>query len=408
MVPIALFANLTDSTQRDMTGAGTASDRATRLAAVIIAWNVFQHFYPYFDVTNIDWPAALRTVLMTAAEDRDATAFILTLRKMVAALHDGHGYVSGPGAPAMFSPPVIWTWAENRVVALSAQGITDVQRGDVLLSIDGRPTNEVLAGIESAMSCATPQCFRFGETRALLFGPRNASVQVELESADSPGSRRKATLRRTEPPGQLEEPRPDKVKELEPGIFYLDLNRITDDDFAAALPSLARANGIVFDMRGYPGHIKNPGNLLGHLDILPIRSAQFLIPVVTKPDRAAITFQDVGWSLPPVRPYLTAQRAFLTDGRAISYSETIMGIVEHYKLGEIVGEATAGTNGTVNPFPVPGGFTISWTGMKVLKHDGSQHHGVGILPTIPVTVTRAGIAAGRDEILERGVQAVKR
>jgi hypothetical protein len=45
--------------------------------------------------------------------------------------------------------------------------------------------------------------------------------------------------------------------------------------------------------------------------------------------------------------------------------------------------------------------------MKVLKQDGSQHHAVGILPTVPVSLTRAAIAAGRDEILERGVQAVK-
>jgi C-terminal processing protease CtpA/Prc len=61
----------------------------------------------------------------------------------------------------------------------------------------------------------------------------------------------------------------------------------------------------------------------------------------------------------------------------------------------------------VNPFTLPGGYTLVWTGMKVLKHDGSRHHGVGILPTIPVTPTRAGIAAGRDEILERGIAAVK-
>ncbi len=32
--------------------------------------------------------------------------------------------------------------------------------------------------------------------------------------------------------------------------------------------------------------------------------------------------------------------------------------------------------------------------MKVLKHDGSPHHGVGILPTVPVSRTQAGVAAG--------------
>jgi C-terminal processing protease CtpA/Prc len=84
-----------------------------------------------------------------------------------------------------------------------------------------------------------------------------------------------------------------------------------------------------------------------------------------------------------------------------------MGIVEYYKLGEIVGEATAGTNGNVNPFELPGGYTVSWTGMKVLKHDGSRHHAVGILPTIPASRTQAGVAAGRDEILDRGIAALK-
>ena len=52
---------------------------------------------------------------------------------------------------------------------------------------------------------------------------------------------------------------------------------------------------------------------------------------------------------------------------------------------------------------LPGGYSVAWTGMKVLKHDGSQHHGVGILPTAPASRTQAGVAAGRDEVLERGI-----
>jgi C-terminal processing protease CtpA/Prc len=113
------------------------------------------------------------------------------------------------------------------------------------------------------------------------------------------------------------------------------------------------------------------------------------------------------WQISPSAPYLKARKAFITDGRAISAAESCMGIVENYRLGEIVGGPTAGTNGNVNPFSLPGGYTVTWTGMKVLKHDGSQHHGIGILPTIPVARTRAGVAAGRDELLERAIQAVR-
>jgi len=84
-----------------------------------------------------------------------------------------------------------------------------------------------------------------------------------------------------------------------------------------------------------------------------------------------------------------------------------MGIVEAYKLGEIVGGPTAGTNGNINLTDLPLGYGIWWTGMKVLKHDGSQHHGVGILPTVPVTRTIQGIREGRDEQLERALSTLK-
>ena len=41
--------------------------------------------------------------------------------------------------------------------------------------------------------------------------------------------------------------------------------------------------------------------------------------------------------------------------------------------------------------------------MKVLKHDGSQHHG-GDCPT----AVRTQWAAGRDEVLERGIALLKK
>jgi len=88
-------------------------------------------------------------------------------------------------------------------------------------------------------------------------------------------------------------------------------------------------------------------------------------------------------------------------------SETIMAIVEHYRLGEIVGGPTAGTNGNINPFEVPGGYRITWTGMKVLKHDGSPHHGIGISPTAPASRTQSGVAEGRDELLEHALELLR-
>jgi C-terminal processing protease CtpA/Prc len=85
-----------------------------------------------------------------------------------------------------------------------------------------------------------------------------------------------------------------------------------------------------------------------------------------------------------------------------------MGFIEHYRLGDIAGGPTAGTNGNVNPFDLPGGFRVAWTGMKVVKHDGSQHHLISIRPTVPVERTIKGIMEGRDEFLEKALEIIQK
>jgi len=414
LVPTALYRETPEAPAPSnflMRPAGSADDRTTRLVAVMAAWNVLQHFYPYFDVVSTDWPAALRTALTSAAQDADAGAFEKTLKLMIAALHDGHGSVirSGGYVP-LFNPPVLWTWAEGRIVALRVNGVPQIHPGDALVTIDGVPAAEALAAQDKLVSGATPQWIRYVALQSFPGGSRGSEVRLEMEAFAQPGSRYSITVPRDTPQGALyTEARPDKIKQLEPGVYYLDLDRISDADFNAALPSLANAKAILFDLRGYPRNIRNPRLFFSHLIDKHATSAQFLTPVCSRPDRRDMTFERTGeWQMDPVAPLLKAKLVFLTDARAISTAESYLGIVEAYQLGEIAGEATAGTNGGINPFVVPGGYSITWTGLKVLKHDGSQHHGVGIHPTVPVSPTRAGIAAGRDEVLERALQLVRK
>ena len=99
----------------------TPEDRATRLAAVIIAWNVFQHFYPYFDVVQTDWRAELPKALRTAATDSGTADFQKTLQRLVAALKDGHGRVSSPRQQPMFQPPLTLDWVGGQFLVTRVQ-----------------------------------------------------------------------------------------------------------------------------------------------------------------------------------------------------------------------------------------------------------------------------------------------
>ncbi|MEF8866215.1 MAG: S41 family peptidase [Salinibacter sp.] len=92
---------------------------------------------------------------------------------------------------------------------------------------------------------------------------------------------------------------------------------------------------------------------------------------------------------------------------ALASSTSIMGITEHYDLGTIVGQPTAGANGNVNPLELPGQYQVSWTSMRVQKHDRSRHHLVGIRPDVRAERTLEGVRVGRDEVLETAVEVLR-
>ncbi|MEO8621165.1 MAG: S41 family peptidase [bacterium] len=382
----------------------SAADRATRLADVMLAWGVMQHFYPYHELVHTDWPAALRTTLSRAAKDSNEVQFQETLERMIAALHDGHGRVASAFVDGLV-PDVRMDWVEGKIVVVAtgdSAAAARLQRGDVVLSVDGRPANELLAAMSERVSGATPQWVHYVALSRILAGPPRTAVALRVSGAN--GTPRELRLSRTT--FQVVAPKlPPKITELSPGTFYVDLGRISNEDFNSALPKLVSAKGVVFDMRGYPSQVNTPA-IFAHLTDSTIHSALFESPLLTLPDRADMSFISGDWSIAPVAPRITARVAFLSGGGSISYAESTLGVVEEYKLGDIVGEPSAGTNGNVNPFTLPGGYTVSWTGMRVTRRNGSPHHGVGVVPTVPVSPTVSGISAGRDEVLERAVQLV--
>ena len=346
-------------------------DRGTRLGGVIVAWNVGQHFWPYFDVMPTDWPGALAAALESAATDSGAGNYLNTLSRLWVVLPDGHGLVYGTATSTKV--PVFWDWVENQLVvtALLTADTQGVSPGDRVLRIDGVLAEDLLAQKQALISGATPQWIL---RRAVLATPvcnSTNQMQLTLEPYANPGTSRTVVF--TCANLYWAAPYPTTVQELAPGIEYINLPTLTPAAWTAALPALASAKGIVFDLRWGTG---DP-TYLQYLSLTNLSSPQWWVPVPSQPDQVGFTLQQLAsWNLPPLQPYLSARSVFLTDGGDISSAESLMGIVEAYQLAEIVGGTTAGTNGNINYIYLPGGYTLGFTGMKVLKNDGSQFHGV--------------------------------
>lgn len=381
----------------------SGDDRTTRLANVVILWNVFAHFYPYFDVVDVDWGEQLAPALSSAAEAADATAFHEALEHLVAALRDGHGAVLFE--QPSYRLPLAWDLIEGQLVITSVSANTPLRVGEVVVSINGQPAAEVLLATQQRVSAATHQWRLSQALGRLRMGGLGEQVDLRLRAAD--GRERLERVGFTTPLAAMDhirEPRPEPISDLHSGIWYIDLTRVTDRELEPLWPRLSEAEAVIFDLRGYPSSVSP--QVLGHLTDQTVTTQRFNMPIIQLPDGRAWRYEDVGWTVSPRAPRVGGRIIFLTDARAISYAETLLSIVEAYDLGQIVGGPTAGTNGSVNPFTLPGGYRISWTGMQVLTHDGQTFHGRGVLPTVPVERTIAGVRAGRDELLEEALRIV--
>lgn len=377
-------------------------DLDMRLAGIVVAWNVFRHFYPYWSESGVDWDARLvpQVELAYSATTRDGHRN--ALRQLVADARDGHGSVIDAqrrGERAFL--PIRFGFVENRVAVTATRVAAEVPVGAVVTTIDGTPATARFTDATRLISGST-QWKQALALQAIAGCEKGAAVSLTIDTGTGP---RQVSLQCLSPMPPAET-RPDAVSELSPGVWYIDLTRTKSEAITSELEKIAQAAGIVFDVRGYPtdaGH-----TVLQHLLDMPESDRWMHVAKITGPFGQSDGWQSYGWNLKPKTPRLGGKVMFLTDARAISFAESVMGYVRDRKLGTIVGSATAGTNGNITNFPVPGGFTIAFTGMRVTGHDGqTPFHLVGVKPDVAAAPTLAGLRAGRDDVLDHAVALIR-
>jgi hypothetical protein len=382
--------------------AGDPPDLDTRTADVVVAWNVFRHFYPYWPESGVDWDGRLRPQLALAHDATTRAAHRNVMRLLVADARDGHGAVvdarisEGRGVL-----PVRLGVIEGQLVVTATAVPEEAPIGAVVSTVDGVPAAQRLAEAMRLASGTT----QWKQTRALqeiAMCPIGAVVRLMIDVGAGPNGSSLPCEAKQVPT----EKRPGPVTEVTSGIWYVDLTRARMPQITAVLDKVAAATGVVFDLRGYPTDAG--AQILPHLIGTSDADLWMHVNKIIGPYGESAGWESAGWNLKPQSPQIGGKIVFLTDGRAISYAESVLGYVADRKLGTIVGGASAGANGNVAAFVVPGGFRVLFTGMRVTGHDGqTPHHLVGVKPDVTMAPTLAGLRQGRDDVLDRALALVR-
>jgi C-terminal processing protease CtpA/Prc len=378
-----------------------------RLLAAFRIWSVTSFFYPYKHLIG-DWDGVLRTMIPRFIAAKDANEYTTAVLEMVAHVEDGHSGVRGPGVQKLFGEwlvpfRVMHVEGEPAIVEIyrDLPKDADVHIGDVVVSVDGEPMTARMARLLPLVTASSETPRRDRLANSALLGAANSTVVLELRGAG--GTLRKVSLAR------VARIAPDTGRDpfrLLPGnIGYVNLMQLTVPQVPAMFEALKETKGIIFDLRGYPNGTAwpiSPRINTKHAKI----GALFRRPMFTGNQWASDT--TAGWYFEQEIPkgegaLYTGKLATLIDDRAVSQSEHTCLFFEQAAGMTFIGTPTAGTNGDISFYPVPGALWIRFSGHDVRHADGRQLQRIGIRPDITASPTLAGLQGGKDEVLDRAI-----
>lgn len=375
-------------------------------AALVTSHGAARLFYPYFDTVGdlIDDRLLETTAGLSASPSRTETYH--ALRRLGAALSDGHQFVFDHQSPVVgYLAVMIEDLGGEAVIRRSAA--PGIDPGDTVVSIDGVPADEWYA-VELARSGGATDGYRFDiATRQLT--AMSGAVELGLQAADGTP---KTVVAEPQPLEQflsilVASSRPAGfLDDLgAPQLYYINLDASVTTSipaFQAALAEASTATGLVLDMRGYPG--VNHYQVAQRLIQVPFSSPVFRVPIRSGPDELTVDESNIALS-PLASPSFAGPIALLVGHHSVSAAENFSTMLVDADRVTVVGRQSAGTNGNITGVQLPGGFELSFTGMEVRHADPakSTFHGLGILPDIDVPLSAADLAAGTDPELEAAV-----
>lgn len=381
-----------------------------RIANAIINHTLIRHFYAYYEEDDLAsvWQESFQTYIRQIANALSYQEYLEHTYRQYAQINDTHLYIMNgynqPGAwigksASIYYPEISVARIENKIcIRERTPRYPTLQAGDEVLSVNRIPVQELIREKLQFISASTESSRYEKLCNMFLFQSfrKDSVIHVEVRHDNGLTESVPVTINRQEPGFPQ---RKEFITEVEKGIWKIDPcadKGASYTAFSKHIENFRQAKGLIIDIRGYPQSCILP--ILSHFIDSTATVGQILTPTYRFPDHQRVSYQitpssqwgihpsvkeyDKAWEYEkPVPVRIHTPVVFLTDCRALSFAETIVELVKHYRIGPIIGEHTAGTNGDACIFRSPAVGYI-FTAYKFLTHTGKRHHGIGVAPDI--------------------------
>ncbi len=390
------------------------NDKAFQTLTLARQWNMLRYWFPYRDIMDEGpqaiLPSAVESVLSASTEQQYQRA----ISRVGVQANDGHVTLNSympswfpSGAGCMM--PHGWRFIEDRLVIDDRKMPPQpfLRAGDVVLTIDGEPIQQIAERFRPFIAASNDTGLARKVSSGLRLGPcRMRDVEIEragkrmlvsVEWQPWPAHRINA-LEAHFDPGET-------IEMLDGNIAYVRYQQLREADLPRLLSMANESSGLVLDMRGYVSDFL-VFKLGGMLVDEPVAFVRLSKPNVATPGEFNWTDRNF------LQPYPDGRR--ITVPVVALIDESAGSSAEYQSMGwraagvPIIGSPSAGADGDISKLPMPSGGEMVYSGLGVYYPDGAPTQRIGIVPDIEVKPTIAGIAAGRDEVLERGLEELER
>ena len=382
-------------------------DAGRRLLALFRYWNLVEYWFPYRDRIDGDWAAVLPEFIPKLLAAKTRAAYERVLFALVTRVDDAHanlwelrGSLPPQGSCRL---PLDIRMAEGRAVVVSvADPRLPTRVGDVVEAVDGRAVSALFAEWAPYYSASNETGRAFDMAYSLPRGRCGPSV-LTVSRADGRYRLRLERIAQAEPAPRVGDRPGDTYQRLSADIAYLKLSTISAKDIDSYLAHAEGTRGLVIDLRNYPSDFI----VFAFGSRLVSRTTPFAR--FTRPDLAnpgAFVWTEPVVLEPVGRPY-AGRIAILVNEISMSQAEYTAMAFRSVPGALVVGSTTAGADGNVSRFVLPGAVRSGFSGIGVFYPDRTPTQRIGIVPDVVVLPTIEGVRAGRDEVLEAAVRLLE-
>jgi len=390
-------------------------DAGFRLLSLYRYWNIIQYYFPYKNLIEEDWKNILEEFIPKFINANDGLEYTLATLELIGKVNDTHANIWGGNQiiknyEGIRSAALDLTFIENKAVVTAYYdkklGMeTGLEIGDIITLVNNKTVEEIIQQ-KLKYNPASNYPTKLRDIAPALLKTNDSLLNIEFVRNDKKGNK----ILKTFPISQLNIYSKYKVKDtcfkmINKDIAYINNGSLKTKYLPAIWKEIENTKGLIIDIRNYPSDF--PIYALSNY-LMPKKTlfAKFSYGSIESP--GLFTYKKPISAGRKNRNYYKGKVVILINEVSQSSAEFHSMAYRVNPNTTVIGSTTAGADGNVSSFYLPGGISTMISGIGAYYPDGRETQRIGIIPDIDIKPTIKGIKKGEDELMEKAIEIINK